>query len=74
MSLERLQRALADIGLPGTLEARGSLIILKLDADVSLEDDDVRDSAFRLASSHGFTHLALELPNDNGDGAPLYRH
>ena len=74
MSLERLQRALADIGLPGTLEARGSLVILKLDADVSLEDDDLRDSALRLTSSHGFTHLALELPDDNGDGAPLYRH
>ncbi|MGH7717233.1 MAG: hypothetical protein ACREON_00105 [Gemmatimonadaceae bacterium] len=74
MNLERLERALADIGLVGTAEARGSLVVFRLRADVSLEPEELRDSALRIASAHGFTHFALELPDHGGDGAPLYRH
>ena len=72
MSVEHLERALAAVGLPGTIEVRGSLAVLRVRGDVTLDDASTRDAAVSLATEHGFTHLALELPDDD-DRAPVHR-
>jgi hypothetical protein len=71
-----LERALAAVGLPGTVEVRGSMALLVLSdeaaAHLALVDAQLRHSALHLAAEHGFTHLALEL-FDHDDRAPVHR-
>ncbi|HET7584046.1 MAG TPA: hypothetical protein VFK13_04015 [Gemmatimonadaceae bacterium] len=73
MTVQRLERALAAIGLPGTVEIRGSLAVLTLQGEVSLEDETLRADAVRIASAHGYTHFAVELPDIGEGGASLHR-
>jgi hypothetical protein len=74
MSVETLERALADIGLPGTVEVRGSLAILRVDDEALLANGDVRRRAVDAMVHHGFSHVALEIVDDGDRHAPLHRH
>lgn len=71
VNADALERALAAVGLQGTIEIRGSLAVLKVRGDVTLADAQLRDVAVRVAADHGFSHLALELFDE--DRAPLHR-
>jgi hypothetical protein len=64
MNVENLERALAEIGLHGIVEVRGSLAVLKMEDDGGLADDELRSLAVRAAERNGFTHLALEVADD----------
>ena len=72
MNVEKLERALAEIGLHGIVEVRGSLAVLRMDADGGLADDELRFLAVDAAERHGFTHLALEVVDD-ADRAAIHR-
>jgi hypothetical protein len=65
MNVENLERALAEIGLHGIVEVRGSLAILRMDDQRGLADDELRTLAVEAAERNGFTHLALEVVNDD---------
>ena len=73
MSAPRLERALAAIGVRGTVEARGSLAVLTPDGATDLSDTRLRDRAVALAGQHGYTHLALELPPAAHGDAAVHR-
>lgn len=74
MSAEDLSRALAALGLHGSVEARGALAVLSLAGDPSaLRDPALRTRAVELASEHGFTNLALDLSDERRASAPLCR-
>ena len=61
-----LEADLASLGVACTVEARERLALVILRGDHSrLAEPDVRREAVRLAESHGFTHLALELPDES---------
>lgn len=65
-----LAAALATIGVPCDVERRGRLALLvPRDAEL-LADPAHRREVQRLAQRHGFTHVALELVDDD---APLPR-
>lgn len=64
MSADALAAALAALGLPGQVEARGSLAILTVSDPRLLSaaaEATVRASAVALAAEYGFATLALEL-------------
>ena len=67
-----LAQALAELGLVCALEARGKLVLLMPDQDsvAKLADESLRRSALALAKEHGFTHAAIELPNDRRRADP----
>lgn len=76
MSADDLAAALAALGLPGHVEARGSFAILTVTDPVLLAaaaDAGVRARAVALAGEHGFATLALELasPADADAGAAV---
>jgi hypothetical protein len=74
MNVEQLERALADIGLHGTIEVRGSLAVLRVEDSTALADDQTRTRAVDAAEQHGFSHLALEIVDDGDRHAPFHRH
>ena len=74
MNLENLERALAEIGLHGVVEVRGSMAILRMDGDGGLADVDLRRQAVGLAERSGFTHLALEVVDDARRRAAVHRN
>ena len=63
------------------LEARGGLVLLlPVDESVAmLQSPETRRAVLALARTHGFTHVAIELPKDRrgaggrGTDAPLLR-
>jgi hypothetical protein len=61
-----LAAAIAELGIACALEARGGLALLlpTTDAVASLQLDETRRAVLALARQHGFTHVAIELPND----------
>ena len=61
-----LGAAIAELGIACTLEVRGGLVLLlpTTDAVASLQLDEKRRAVLALAKQHGFTHVAIELPND----------
>ena len=61
-----LAAAIAELGIACTLEVRGGLALLlpTADAVASLQVDETRRAVLDLAKEHGFTHVAIELPND----------
>lgn len=63
---EALARGLAELGLGCSVEARGKLVLLLPDevSVAKLADEPTRRAALALAKEHGFTHAAIELPND----------
>ena len=69
MNVENLERALAEIGLHGIVEVRGSLAVLRMDVDAGLADDELRFLAVDAGERNGFTHLALEVVDDAGRAA-----
>ena len=69
MSVENLERALAEIGLHGNVEGRGSLAVLKMNDHAGLGDEGLRCLAVDAAERNGFTHLALEVVDDAGRAA-----
>lgn len=72
MNVENLERALAEIGLHGMIEVRGSLAVLRIEDDADLADDGLRTRAVNAAERNGFTHLALEVV-DAARRAPVHR-
>ncbi|MEO6527978.1 MAG: hypothetical protein ABIP93_15265 [Gemmatimonadaceae bacterium] len=61
-----LARAVTALGLSCAIEARGKLVLL-LPAPESLArlaETETRRATLSLAREHGFTHVAIELPND----------
>ena len=75
-----LASAIAELGIACDVEARGGLVLL-LPAPESvskLAEEGTRRAALALARQHGFTHVAIELPNerrkaDPDPDAPLLR-
>jgi len=67
-----LAQGLAELGLVCVLEARGKLVLLMPDQEsvAKLADESLRRSALALAKEHGFTHAAIELPNDRRRAEP----
>jgi hypothetical protein len=76
-----LAAAIAELGVQCSLEARGGLaLLMPVEESISaLQSPDTRRAVLALARQHGFTHVAIELPNDRrGAGerdpdAPLLR-
>jgi hypothetical protein len=64
-----LSAAIGELGLECVLEARGGLVLLMPVATSveKLKDPDQRRAVLALARQHGFTHVALELPNERRD-------
>ena len=74
MSAEHLEAALRGAGLRCSVDIVDRLaIVTPDDSAAELATVRTRREALRLVREHGFTHLALELPGDRGDGAPLRR-
>lgn len=73
MNVENLERALAEIGLHGIVEVRGSLAVLRMEGDAGLADDELRSLAVDAAERNGFTHLALEVADDADRRAAVHR-
>ena len=70
MSAPELERALGALGIRGRIEARDGLAVLVApDALAPLADAALRRRAAAVAREHGFTHLALELPDEGEGGA-----
>jgi len=61
-----LAAAIAELGIPCALEARGGLALLLPTSEgvAALQVDETRRAVLALAKQHGFTHVAIELPND----------
>jgi len=67
-----LAAAIAELGVQCALEARGGLALLLpvTESVARLQDQETRRAVLALARQHGFTHVAIELPNERrGDGA-----
>ena len=64
-----LAAAIAELGLQCALEARGGLaLLLPVPESVAmLQQPETRRAVLALAREHGFTHVAVELPNDRRD-------
>jgi hypothetical protein len=73
MNVEDLERALAQIGLHGIVEVRGSMAVLRMDGDAGLADEELRSLALDAAERNGFTHLALEVVDDAERRAAVHR-
>ena len=76
-----LASAIAELGVQCALEARGGLALLLpvQESVVTLQSPETRRAVVELARTHGFTHVAIELPTDRrgagerGTDAPLLR-
>jgi hypothetical protein len=73
MNVENLERALAQIGLHGIVEVRGSMAVLRMEGDAGLADEELRSLAVDAAERNGFTHLALEVVDDSERRAAVHR-
>lgn len=64
-----LAAAIAALGLQCALEARGGLaLLLPVPESVELlQRPETRRAVLALAREHGFTHVAIELPNERRD-------
>jgi hypothetical protein len=68
-----LAAELAELGVHGSFEPRDRLVLLVPEpASVTvLQSDETRRAVLARARQHGFTHVAIELPNDRlGAGEP----
>jgi len=63
---ERLQAALASLGVRGRIETRDRLVLLIATDDeaAALLDEATRGRAVTMAREHGYANLALELTDD----------
>jgi hypothetical protein len=60
---DALVAALVGMGTPAAVEPRGTLVVLRVSADVMtrLAEPSVRREMIALAKEQGFTHVAVEL-------------
>jgi hypothetical protein len=67
-----LAAAIAELGLECDIEARGGLVLFLPAAGsvAKLAEEETRRAALALARQHGFTHVAIELPNDRRGAGP----
>jgi hypothetical protein len=74
-----LAAAIGKLGIECALEVRGGLALLLPTADgaAALQVEERRRAVIALAKEHGFTHVAIELPNERRRSstidAPLLR-
>ncbi len=69
-----LEADLATLGIRCRVEARDRLaLVVPRDGYESLADPELRRKAMRMAEAHGFSHLALELPDDEPGAAESER-
>jgi len=63
---EALATAIAELGVPCSLEARGGLAVVMpvLESVAALRAPETRRAVLSLAREHGFTHVAIELPSE----------
>jgi len=74
VSAPTLESALRAVGIRCTVEAMDRLaVIVPDDNEAGLATVRGRREALQLIGAHGFTHLALELPGEPADRAPLHR-
>ena len=74
MSATALETALREMGIRCVVEARERLaILIPDDAAASLDAARLRRDAVRLMRAHGFTNLALDIPQAPSEHAPLHR-
>ena len=61
-----LATAIAKLGVDCALEVRGGLALLlpTPEGATALQQDESRRAVLALAKEHGFTHVAIELPNE----------
>jgi hypothetical protein len=66
---DALVAALVGMGLPGRVEPRAGLAVLRVSAAVMarLAEPEVRRAVVALAREQGFTHVAVELSADAAD-------
>jgi hypothetical protein len=64
-----LAAAIAELGVRCALEARGGLaLLLPVPESVALlQEPQTRRTVLALAREHGFTHVAIELPNERDE-------
>lgn len=76
-----LATAIAKLGVECALEVRGGLALLlpTPEGAAALQRDESRRAVLALTKEHGFTHVAIELPNERrkastpSTDAPLLR-
>ena len=74
MSLEGLDVALRELGVTCTIETRDTLAVLCPVGDVTaVADDAIRRRIVQAATAHGFTHVAIELPEDAAADEAVHR-
>lgn len=74
MSADGLQRALRALGIDCTVEARDKLAIIVPGASArDFSEMALRRAAIALLAEHGFTHLAVEIPDTPAGDAALSR-
>ena len=74
MSAATLEAALRELGIHCRIEAIDRLAVIAPETDDAEQATiRLRREALRLLAAHGFTHLALELPSESADRAPLHR-
>ncbi|MGH7663180.1 MAG: hypothetical protein ACRENI_02620 [Gemmatimonadaceae bacterium] len=69
MSAATLEGALRELGVDSRVEAIGALAVIVACEPGALRDAIAREVAVRILPEHGFTHLALELLDDERDAA-----
>jgi hypothetical protein len=63
-SREKLERALQALGVRCTVEGYDALAVATPEVgERGFEDTGIRRRALELARAHGFSHLAVELPD-----------
>jgi hypothetical protein len=73
LSADGLQRALAALGIDCTVEARDKLAVIIPKHAGPLREASVRRAALAMLGEHGFTHLALEIPDAPSEDAAFSR-
>jgi len=68
-----LATAIAKLGVDCALEVRGGLALLLPTPEgvTTLQGDETRRAVLALAKEHGFTHVAIELPNERRRSSTL---
>jgi len=71
VSAAGLQQALSAMGIACTVEAREKLALIIPASESMLSDVAIRRAVLALLADHGFTHVALEIPDQPDDHAAV---